>query len=99
VNGADALAYACIDAVRARAGLNPLTSGLSKDDFRTKVRNERRFELYGEFQRRFDLVRYGTWLDVMAAAGRPRLPYQLLYPLSQEEIAGNKLITTNNPGY
>jgi hypothetical protein len=99
VNGADALAYTCVNAVRTRAGLGALTDGLSKDDFRVKVRNERRFELYGEFQRRFDLVRYGTWMDVMAAAGRPRLQYQLLYPLSQEEIAGNKLIPTNNPGY
>lgn len=99
VNGASALAYACIDEVRVRAGLERLPAGLSKEDMRTRIRTERRHELYGEFQRRFDLVRWGTWLNVMQAAGRPRLQYQLLYPLSQEEIAGNKLITINNPGY
>jgi hypothetical protein len=63
------------------------------------VRNERRFELYGEFQRRWDLTRWGTWLQTMNAAGRPRLEYQKLYPIAQEEIAGNKLIPVNNPGY
>lgn len=99
VSGPDAEAYAAVNAVRQRAGLAPLAAGLSQTDFRTAVRVERRHELYGEFQRRFDLVRWGTWINVMNAAGRPRLPYQLLFPLSQEEIAGNKLITTNNPGY
>lgn len=98
-SGPDAVAYAAVNAVRQRAGIGDLVSGLSKDAFRDSVRVERRHELYGEFQRRFDLVRWGTWLDVMNAAGRPRLTYQLLYPLSQEEIAGNKLITINNPGY
>jgi hypothetical protein len=99
VNGASALAYDCIDEVRLRAGLDVLPAGLSQGEMRDSIRLERRHELYGEFQRRFDLVRWGTWLDVMKAAGRPRLQYQLLYPLSQEEIAGNKLIPINNPGY
>ena len=98
VSGPTALAYTAINAVRARAGLAPV-SGLSKDSFRQKVRNERRFELYGEFQRRWDLTRWGAWLQTMNAAGRPRLEYQKLYPIAQEEIAGNKLIPVNNPGY
>ncbi|GAA0562538.1 RagB/SusD family nutrient uptake outer membrane protein [Chitinophaga japonensis] len=98
VNGPTAVAYNAINAVRARAGLAPL-SGLDKSAFRQKVRDERRFELYGEFQRRWDLVRWGTWLQTMNDAGRPRQAYQKLYPIAQEEIAGNKLIETNNPGY
>lgn len=98
VNGPTTLAYSSINVVRQRAGLD-LLSGLDKEGFRTKVRNERRFELYGEFQRRWDLIRWGTWLSVMKTAGRDRQPYQRLYPISQEEIAGNKLIPVNNPGY
>lgn len=98
VNGPTALAYEAINAVRARAGLAAV-SGLTKEAFRQKVRDERRFELYGEFQRRWDLIRWGTWLQTMNAAGRPRVAYQKLYPIAQEEIAGNKLIPVNNPGY
>jgi hypothetical protein len=98
VNGPTALAYEAINAIRARAGLAPL-SGLSKEAFRQKVRDERRFELYGEFQRRWDLIRWGTWIQTMNDAGRPRQEYQKLYPIAQEEIAGNKMIQTNNPGY
>ncbi len=99
VNGPTALAYSAINTVRARAGLAPLAGLSGQEAFRHAVRNERRFELYGEFQRRWDLIRWGTWLQTMNAAGRQRLAYQQLFPIAQEEIAGNKLIPVNNPGY
>jgi hypothetical protein len=45
-NGADALAYTCINRVRTRAGLNEL-SGLSADAFKKAVLDERRWETCG----------------------------------------------------
>lgn len=99
VNGPTGLAYDAADEVRVRANLLPWTRNLSKEDFRQRIRDERRKELYGEFQRRWDLIRWGIWIPTMKAAGRDRLEFQKLYPIAQEEIAGNKEITVNNPGY
>lgn len=51
-----------LNMTRSRAGLSDYT-------FRTfprlqeEIRNERARELYGEFQRKFDLVRWGIWYD------------------------------------
>jgi len=99
VNGPSGAAYDAINQIRQRAGLEDLEAGLSKDSFREAVRLERRHELYGEFQRRWDLLRWGTWLETMEQANRPRLEYQRLFPISSEEIAANALINENNPGW
>lgn len=99
VNGPSSLAYEMINQVRSRAGLGDLAEGLDQESFRQHLRDERRHELYAEFQRRWDLIRWGIWLETMAAANRPRLEYQKLYPISTEEIAANALINTNNPGW
>lgn len=53
----NAEAYAAVNAIRNRAGLDDLTPGLSQDDFRKAVWQERRVELNGEFKRKFDLIR------------------------------------------
>lgn len=50
-------AYAAIDEIRNRAGLGDLSAGLSQDEFRKAVWQERRVELAGECKRRFDLIR------------------------------------------
>ena len=55
--GPNAEAYTAINALRNRAGLADLTPGLSQDDFRKAVWNERRVELHAEFKRKFDLMR------------------------------------------
>lgn len=99
MNGPTPVAYNAINQVRERAGLENLSAGFSPEEFRTAVRLERRHELYGEFQRRWDLIRWGIWLETMEAANRPRLPYQQLFPISSEEIAANALINENNPGW
>ncbi len=99
VNGPTTIAYDAINEIRQRAGLEDLSEGLSTADFRTAVRLERRHELYAEFQRRWDLIRWGTWLETMEMANRPRLPYQRLFPISSEEIAANAMINQNNPGW
>lgn len=99
VNGPSMEAYNAVNQVRSRAGLSDLPMGLSQEDFREAVRLERRHELYGEFQRRWDLIRWGIWIETMEAANRPRQEYQKLFPISSEEIAANALINTNNPGW
>lgn len=57
--GPDASAYAAINAVRARAGLGDLVSGLSQADFRDSVVAERGWEFAGlePASRWFDLLR------------------------------------------
>jgi len=47
-----------VDAIRARAGMPNLPSGMSQADFETRYRNERRVELAFESQRFFDVRRW-----------------------------------------
>lgn len=47
-----------VNKVRARVGMPALPYGMSKDDFRTRVRNERRVELAFEDHRFFDIRRW-----------------------------------------
>jgi starch-binding outer membrane protein, SusD/RagB family len=106
-NGPTAIAHSAINKVRERAGL-PALNLAGKDGFRDAVRLERRHELYGEFQRRFDLIRYGTYLEEMNRrvttqfgqnrVCRPRQPFQVLQPIPTRELAANPLMI-QNPGY
>jgi len=70
-SGPDATVYAAVEKIRQRAGLSPyaLPLGLSQDQMRDVVRNERRIELAFEEQRFWDIRRwkiaktvYGTTL-------------------------------------
>ncbi len=62
-SGPSSEAEGYLNAVRDRAGLDPL-NGLSKDDFRTAVLKERRVELAFENHRWFDLKRTMTPADL-----------------------------------
>ena len=99
VEGPTSQAYDAINQVRNRANLPNLEEGLTKGDFRVALKLERRHELYGEFQRRCDLIRWGEWLETMNAANRERQEYQKWFPIASEEIASNALINENNPGW
>ncbi len=57
-NGPGQIAYDAVNGVRARAGMPPLPAGLSKDEFRKRVRNERRVELAFEEKRFWDVRRW-----------------------------------------
>jgi starch-binding outer membrane protein, SusD/RagB family len=61
---ADASVYAAVNAVRARAGMPDLPAGLSKDEMRERIRNERRIELAYEEHRYFDVRRWLIAEDV-----------------------------------
>jgi hypothetical protein len=80
LNGPTALAYSCINQVRARAwgklmpGAINLTeadvpAGLSKDAFLQELQNERLREFAGEGLRKFDLIRWGIFISSIKALG------------------------------
>lgn len=64
INGPTNLAYECINKVRARAKLAPL-SGLTKDAFREAIKDERAMEFCFEALRRWDLIRWGDFYTKM----------------------------------
>lgn len=56
--GADESVYDAINEVRDRAGMPALPAGLSKDQMRARIQNERRIELAYEEHRYFDVRRW-----------------------------------------
>jgi hypothetical protein len=70
--GPDQAAYDAINAIRQRAGLDPLV-GLSADAFAAAVVQERAWEFAGERTRWFDLVR----LEMVEAANATKHPDDL----------------------
>ncbi len=59
-SGPDGTVYAAVNSIRARASVNmpALPGGLSKDDMRTAIQNERRIELAFEEHRFYDVRRW-----------------------------------------
>ncbi len=60
-NSDEALRY--LNMTRARACVDPWDNFVGFDDLFVKLRAERARELAGEFQRKFDLVRWGIWYE------------------------------------
>ena len=98
-------ALALVNQVRARVGLAPKTAA-SLDAAKAIVANERRLELAFEGHRWFDLVRTGKAIEVMNAQKDGNganlnynvQPFRLLFPIPQQQIDLNPLLT-QNPGY
>ena len=67
-------AYDAIDQVRERAGMPDLPTGLTKAEFRSRVRNERRVELAFEDQRFFDVRRWKLYYS-QTSSGETSNPY------------------------
>lgn len=92
-----------LNKVRERANVSTYTTGdfpLSGDTTLVEaIWAERARELYAEQDRRFDLFRQGRYFDRMEAVGKSRPARRRLYPLPNQEINGNREISTNNPGY
>ena len=74
---------------------------------RSAILEERAKELACEADRRWDLIRWGIYLDAMNAIGgtddggvlKTRTSRNLLFPLPAQEINTNSAITANNPGW
>ncbi len=62
--GPEQSVYDAVNTVRNRAGMPDLLPGLSKDDMRTRIHNERRIELSFEEHRYFDVRRWKIAMDV-----------------------------------
>jgi len=107
LNGPTAKAYASLNKVRNRAGLNNLTEGLTRDQFRDSLYVDRRLEFVFEYQRWFDLVREkdaggnSIFVKTLQAAGKPNAQDKhRLHPIPQQEIELNPLLVGHqNPGY
>jgi len=113
LNGPTEKAYTSLNKIRRRAGLDDLTEGLNKDQFRDSVYLDRRLELVGEYQRYFDLIRQtGSEVTGVGPEGRGTLIKNLhkvgktnadarhfLYPIPQFEIDRNPNLKPQNPGW
>ena len=97
-------AYDALNQVRSRSNEQD-TSNLNQEQFRSLVLEERGKEFYQENNRRFDLIRWGIFLQVMNQVGtmenviKTRSQKNLLFPIPQSELDANKLISGNNPGW
>lgn len=94
-------AYAAINAVRKRAGLPDLKTGLSKTDFFNAVLKERAVEFQFEFMRWWDLARTRTAEQAFKgaegkAAFNPAKHYK--WPLPQQALERNSALV-QNPNY
>ncbi|NPA35361.1 MAG: RagB/SusD family nutrient uptake outer membrane protein [Chlorobi bacterium] len=120
VNGPTAEAYDAVDMILERARNADGTPReqpanwertLTKEEFRDKVWNERRFELLGELKLWFDLVRKGwdkfrQFKEDDNAYGFKPVPHgvyekNMYYPIPSLEISANDAISVEdqNPGY
>jgi starch-binding outer membrane protein, SusD/RagB family len=108
INGPTADAYAKINAIRDRAfGDNPekRLSGLTKEEFRNAIMDERKWELAFEYHRRWDLKRWGKLGEAVQSIAKTNplgaqnfRPYHVLFPIPFQEIDLNPNLTQND-GY
>lgn len=108
-NGPTGTAYDAINQVRKRARFNgtveqnilPDLSGLSNQQFKDAILQERRWEFVMEGQRWGDLVRMGKLVDKVNGSGKTNVsaePHHKLFPIPQRERNINTNLT-QNPGY
>ncbi|MBR6167053.1 MAG: RagB/SusD family nutrient uptake outer membrane protein [Paludibacteraceae bacterium] len=90
-----------------RASMGGSKALSSKELRRSAILEERAKEFACEADRRWDLIRWGIYLDAMNALGgsddsgvnKKRTERNLLFPLPQQEINTNSAINGNNPGW
>ncbi len=101
LNGATAKAYGYINAIRKRAGINDLPAGLSKEAFIDALIQERAWEFFAEGDRWYDLTRTGKFMTVIPKAVNDVYPVRTVqqknryFPIPQDELNGNQLLTQN----
>ncbi len=99
-------AYQYINAVRERAGLSDL-QGLNQDSFRTALRKERATELGFEGHRKYDLIRWGVFVETIRNADDVHLEdpgnniqaHHVLAPIPAREVEISEGSIQQNPGY
>ena len=89
-----------LNKVRARAEIQPY-SFISEVKLRGEIRDERGRELFGEFGRKYDLVRWGIWYDQVLAYNTYSLvqyyirPCHEYYPIPDDQCARTGRILSN----
>lgn len=78
--------YTLINQIRNRAGLGNLTPGLSPENFRLAVWNERSWELAFEGNRLYDLRRFNKVSEIVPEAAGITAEQAAFYPIPQTEI-------------
>lgn len=110
VNGPTANAYKYLNQVRERSHASDAAAGMSQQTFRSFVFAERGREFVFEAQRRYDLLRWGVYLQTMNQIGvviqgndrlsKVRSSRNLLFPISTDELNSNTALNgQNNPGW
>jgi starch-binding outer membrane protein, SusD/RagB family len=98
-------AMEAINEVKARANANfVLTSYPGKDAFLEEVKKERARELFGEYGRKWDLVRWGDFFKRVSATSATEVkaiqenlhPYNEYYPIPQAEVDRSGGVLTND---
>ena len=97
--GNTAEAVALVNEVRERVfdPDKPLSGGLSQQQVRDAILDERLYELMDEAKRRADLVRHGKWTEAWYEKPEQE-PYRVLMPIPQTQLDANPLLE-QNPGY
>jgi len=83
-----------LNAVRDRAGLQPLTGLVTKEDILLAIENERRLEFAMEPHRWFDLVRTGRADDVLNVTES----FRLVMPIPADQLLVDEVLE-QTPGY
>lgn len=105
--GDQALAMSCINEVKSRASTAyALTTYPGKAEFFEELKRERARELMGEYTRKWDLVRWGIFYNVVKATSATEFPamndnlrpYHQYYPISDSEVSRSEGRLTN-PDY
>ena len=105
-----ALTYLNMIRNRSNATTGVLTGNGALDTqakMRSAIVEERAKEFACEADRRWDLIRWGIYLDAMnaiegsddAGVSKTRYERNLLFPIPASELNTNKYITKNNPGW
>lgn len=100
------LALNYLEQVRSRARNSssdatvlPKVTTTNQAELREKIKHERRVELAMEWDRFYDLVRWGDAQSVLGAAGKSYLPKHQYLPLPQAEIDKSNGVLIQNPNY
>ena len=82
-----------LNELRAARGLGG-ASATNQESLLNAVLKERRYELFGENHRWYDLVRIGKAIEQIGLK-----EFQLLFPIPDTEITKSKKVLVQNPGY